>query len=102
MPKAAHPDSNLTAGLDEALERSAKIPLTNLKCPVWVIRDRSIRQPLPPHVRFAPKADKQVDIALSPLCAISRQSALHHFVTPDAQSRTLLIETILRFSLPRR
>jgi hypothetical protein len=36
MPKAAHPDSNLTAVLDEALERSAKIPLTNLKCPVWV------------------------------------------------------------------
>jgi hypothetical protein len=23
----------------------------------WVIRDRSIRHPLPPHVRFAPKAD---------------------------------------------
>jgi hypothetical protein len=49
MPKAAHPDSNLTAGLDEALERSAKIPLTNLKCPVWaspVIAVMSAARPL--------------------------------------------------------
>jgi hypothetical protein len=57
MPKAAHPGSNLPAGLDEALERSAKIPLTNLKCPVWVRsggRDLAVAAA---HVRFAPKAD---------------------------------------------
>jgi hypothetical protein len=29
MPKAARPDLNLAAGLDEALEKNAKILLTN-------------------------------------------------------------------------
>lgn len=60
MPKAAHPDSNLTAGLDEALERSAKIPLTNLKCPVRVIRYRFGRDPFSTNVRFPSNADRKL------------------------------------------
>ncbi len=30
---------------------------------IWVIRARSIRHPRSPHVRFAPKADKRVDVS---------------------------------------
>jgi hypothetical protein len=36
-----------------------------------IIRDRGGRSHTTVHVRFAPKADKEAGIALSPLCAIS-------------------------------
>jgi hypothetical protein len=58
MPKAAHPDSNLTAVLDEALERSAKISLTNLKCPVWVTLDIFDRGDPSIHVRYTSNSDQ--------------------------------------------
>src|SRR5262249_5116867 len=35
----------------------------------WVIHDRGWQGQRPKHVRFAPKADKQADVSLSPLCA---------------------------------
>jgi hypothetical protein len=38
---------------------------------LWVIRARSIYHRRSRHVRFAPKADKQADISLSPLGAKS-------------------------------
>src|SRR5262245_25123186 len=37
----------------------------------WVIHDRGWQGQRPKHVRFTPKADKQADISLSPLCANS-------------------------------
>src|SRR5262249_2531025 len=67
--RIAHPS---TAGDCCAAEFQTRL------CRVRVIRDRSIRQPLPPHVRFAPKADNQVDVSLSPALCHKRTIALQH------------------------
>jgi hypothetical protein len=45
------------------------------------------------HVRFAPKADKQADVSLSPLCARKRhmhRSKRHHYsITSSARTRSV-------------